>query len=108
MKKLAIVIALFAISAPSTLHAGEGALGQMCWTYGIADNRVYYAENYVEGDRFESFEALMEYTGVRRTPTVCILEEVGVFEDRRSSLFDEWTMRGLEPVNTTFLSDLDY
>ena len=52
--------------------------------------------------------ALMEFTGIYRMPASCLLEEVGLFEASRDRLFREWAEEGLQAVNTTFLSDLDY
>jgi arginine exporter protein ArgO len=85
-----------------------GALYLLWMAYSAADNRVYYAENYVQEDRSDSFDALMEYTGISRSPTKCVFEEVGLFEKTRSRLLREWSERGLRAINTTFLSDLDY
>lgn len=107
MKRLASCV-LFSTLILLAAEAREGAVGQMCWTYGTWDNRVYYAENYVHEDRSESFELLMEYTGITRSPTTCFIEEVGDFEERRNRLLEGWSKAGLQPVNTTFLSDLDY
>jgi hypothetical protein len=32
----------------------------------------------------------------------------GIFETKRDRLFRDWAAEGLDPVNTTFLPDLDY
>lgn len=106
MRAAGVVLLVALMPAPS--QAAGYRLGQMCWSHGAADNRVYYAENYVEADRSESFDALMEFTGIYRMPTSCLIEAAGVFEAKRERLFREWAEEGLEAVNTTFLSDLDY
>lgn len=106
MRGAVVVLLVALMSAPSNGDALK--LGQMCWSHGATDNRVYYAENYVQQDRSESFETLMEFTGIYRMPTTCLLAEAGAFEARRDGLFREWAEEGLRPVNTTFLSDLDY
>lgn len=103
------VVAAFLVALMSApLQGQELKLGQMCWSHGATDHRVYYAENYVQQDRSESFEALMEFTGIYRMPAACLLEEVGLFEASRDRLLREWAEEGLQAVNTTFLSDLDY
>jgi hypothetical protein len=106
VRLLLIAVLLAPISA---LAAADQAHIQFCWTIGKFDNTIYFAEVENREDRQESFEALLEISGIDHHAVKCNTTwDSTSFRPARAALVKDWLESEFEIVNTTFLSDLDY
>jgi hypothetical protein len=99
---------LFAIlQAPSAALADQDHV-QFCWAVGQFDRTIYFAEVENREDRQNSFEQLLEVSGIDHLPVQCRVSDISSHRLMRTQLMRDWLKSELETVNTTFLSDLDY
>jgi hypothetical protein len=111
MNRFAPVIRLLwtaALLVPNLAYAVEQDRVQFCWAMGKFDHTIYFAE--VEGreDRRESFDALLEISGIDHDAVNCSTSDPATHRLARAKLMKNWRESEFEIVNTTFLSDLDY
>ena len=93
----------------STLPAHDKKpTGQLCWSFGTVDATVYFGEIEGRPDRRDSFESLLDITGIEHLAVHCVTQDIATHRASHMTLLDEWSRLGLEIVDTTFLSDLDY
>lgn len=99
-----ILLHLFGIDR----SAGDGATFQFCWALGALDKTAYFAEAAGADDRRSSFADLIEVSGIDHHDLQCHTMEMLSYRTFRDGIVAEWKKNGLEIINTTFLSDLDY
>ena len=99
---------LFAVlQAPSAALADQDHV-QFCWAVGQFDRTIYFAEVENREDRRESFDALLEISGIDHDAVNCSTSDSATHRLARAKLMKNWRESEFEIVNTTFLSDLDY
>ena len=98
-----------ALLAPDFAHAGTGQPRvQFCWAMGTYDHTIYFAEVENREDRQNSFDTLLEISGIDHRAVNCTTTDQATHLVTRARLMKEWRDSEFEIVNTTFLSDLDY
>jgi hypothetical protein len=105
IRLLSIAILLAPISAYA---AADQAHVQFCWAMGKFDHTIYFAEIENREDRQESFDALLEISGIDHLAVKCSVSDSATHRLARAALLKNWLQSEFEIVNTTFLSDLDY
>ena len=111
VNRLARVIRLLlsaALLAPNFAAAAEQDRVQFCWAMGRHDHTIYFAEVENREDRRESFDALLEISGIDHDAVNCSTSDSATYRLARAKLMKNWRESEFEIVNTTFLSDLDY
>ena len=111
VNRLARVIRLLlsaALLAPNFAAAAEQDRVQFCWAMGKHDHTIYFAEVDNREDRRESFDALLEISGIDHDAVNCSTSDSATYRLARTKLMKNWRESEFEIVNTTFLSDLDY
>ena len=88
--------------------AGDSATFQFCWALGALDKTAYIAEAEGADDRRSSFADLIEVSGIDHRDLQCHTMAMLSYRAFRDGIVAQWKKDGLEIVNTTFLSDLDY
>ena len=111
--RLFIVAAMsivFTVQAHSVAYDSQqfSLSGQRCWAFGPLDNTVYFAEIEHREDRSKEFESLMDISGVDHLPITCVTEQIRKHREQRAEFLRQWSRSGMEIVDTTFMSDLDY
>lgn len=81
---------------------------QFCWAIGEYDDTAYYAEAEDREDRSTSFQDFAEIMGIVHTGVHCRTRDAATHQSLRPKILGAWRAAGLSPVNTTFLSDMDY
>ena len=98
-----------ALLAPNFAYAAaEQDRVQFCWAMGKFDHTIYFAEVENREDRRESFDALLEISGIDHLVVKCSTSDFATHRLARAELFKNWRESEFEIVNTTFMSDLDY
>jgi len=111
VNRLARVIRLLlsaALLAPNFAAAAAQDRVQFCWAMGKFDHTTYFAEVENREDRRESFDALLEISGIDHDAVNCSTSDSATYRLARAKLMKNWRESEFEIVNTTFLSDLDY
>ena len=111
MNRFAPVIRLLwtaALLVPNLAYAAEQDRVQFCWAMGKFDHTIYFAEVENREDRRESFDALLEISGIDHLAVKCSMSDSATHRLARAALFKNWRESEFEIVNTTFMSDLDY
>jgi hypothetical protein len=107
MHSIRCSLLLAILLAPATALAGQDHV-QLCWAMGKFDHTVYFAEVENREDRRDSFEQLLEISGIDHHPVQCKVSDAASYRSMRAQLMREWLGSELETANTTFLSDLDF
>ena len=97
-----------ALLAPNLAYATDQDRVQFCWAMGKFDHTIYFAEVENREDRRESFDALLEISGIDHDAVNCSTSDSATHRLARAKLMKNWRESEFEIVNTTFLSDLDY
>lgn len=106
--RLHFIIVLGAVLlAPTATLAGQNHV-QFCWAVGKFDSTIYFAEVADREDRRQSFEQLLDISGIDHYQVQCTISATAAHRHERAQLMKEWLESELETVDTTFLSDLDY
>jgi hypothetical protein len=111
INRVAPVIGLLltaALLVPNLAHAADQDRVQFCWAMGKFDHTIYFAEVENREDRRESFDALLEISGIDHAAVNCSTSDSATHRLARAKLMKNWGESEFEIVNTTFLSDLDY
>lgn len=106
MKPLVAVFLLSSLALPARAEAVAGT-AQLCWAMGAFDRTAYYAEATEREDRAQSFEALLELTGLDHQRVTCVRNAIAAHAALRTALINVWRRAELDVIDTTFLSDFD-
>lgn len=106
MKPLVAIFLLSFLALPARAEVVAGTV-QLCWATGAFDRTAYYAEAAEREDRSQSFEALLELTGLDHRRVTCVRNAVAVHAALLAALISQWRSSELDVIDTTFLSDFD-
>ena len=102
------LLLIAALLVPNLANAAAETYVQFCWAMGKHDHTIYFAEVENREDRRESFDALLEISGIDHDAVNCSTSDSATHRLARAKLMKNWLESEFEIVNTTFLSDLDY